>query len=84
MVELKGVTKRWRVAFGKALLLNPKVFLFDDTLSGLAPKDNASSLRIDMGKELSDVLRRFGATAIYATCDQDADMTSLADRIISM
>jgi multiple sugar transport system ATP-binding protein len=71
--------QQWLVAFGRAVVWIPKVFLFDDPLSGLDVKTRAY-----MGKELSETLRRFNAATIYATCDQDEAMISLADRVVVM
>ena len=68
--------QRQRVAIGRAIVRNPKVFLFDEPLSNLD-----ASLRTKMRVELATLHRRLGATMIYVTHDQVEAMT-LADKIV--
>ncbi len=68
--------QRQRVAMGRAIVRNPKVFLFDEPLSNLD-----ASLRVQMRTELSRLHKRLGSTMIYVTHDQVEAMT-LADRIV--
>jgi len=70
--------QRQRVAVGRAIVRNPKVFLFDEPLSNLDAK-----LRVQMRAELSDLHRRLDATMIYVTHDQVEAMT-MADKIVVM
>jgi multiple sugar transport system ATP-binding protein len=70
--------QRQRVAVGRAMVRNPKVFLFDEPLSNLDAK-----LRGSMRRELKLLHRRLGATTIYVTHDQIEALT-LADRIVVM
>jgi lactose/L-arabinose transport system ATP-binding protein len=65
-----------RVAIGRAIVRNPKVFLFDEPLSSLD-----ADLRTSMRLEIAKLHRRLGATMIYVTHDQTEAMT-LADRIV--
>ena len=67
--------QRQRVAIGRAIVRQPKVFLFDEPLSNLD-----AELRVQMRLELTRLHRRLGATMIYVTHDQVEAMT-LADRI---
>ncbi|MFC0267733.1 ABC transporter ATP-binding protein [Kushneria aurantia] len=67
--------QRQRVAIGRAIVRQPKVFLFDEPLSNLD-----AELRVQMRLELARLHRRIGATMIYVTHDQVEAMT-LADRI---
>jgi multiple sugar transport system ATP-binding protein len=73
--ELSG-GQRQRVAMGRAIVRDPKAFLFDEPLSNLDAK-----LRIQMRSELAKLHRRLGRTIIYVTHDQIEAMT-LADRIV--
>ena len=73
--ELSG-GQRQRVATGRAIVRNPKVFLFDEPLSNLDAK-----LRVQMRSEIRDLQRRLGVTSIYVTHDQVEAMT-MADRIV--
>ena len=73
--ELSG-GQRQRVAMGRAIVRDPKVFLFDEPLSNLDAK-----LRVDMRSEIKRLHRRLGATMVYVTHDQVEAMT-LADRIV--
>ena len=68
--------QRQRVAIGRAIVRNPKVFLFDEPLSNLD-----AALRADMRIELTDLHDKIKATMIYVTHDQVEAMT-LADRIV--
>jgi multiple sugar transport system ATP-binding protein len=70
--------QRQRVAVGRAIVRNPKVFLFDEPLSNLDAK-----LRVQMRVELSDLLLRLNATIIYVTHDQVEAMT-MASKIVVM
>ncbi|MEL4069854.1 sn-glycerol-3-phosphate ABC transporter ATP-binding protein UgpC [Ochrobactrum sp. GPK 3] len=70
--------QRQRVAMGRAMIREPKVFLFDEPLSNLDAK-----LRIAMRSEIRRLHRKLGATSIFVTHDQHEAMT-LADRIIVM
>ena len=67
--------QRQRVALGRAIVRNPKVFLFDEPLSNLDAK-----LRVQMRIEISSLQKRLGVTTIYVTHDQIEAMT-MADRI---
>ena len=70
--------QRQRVAVGRAIVRNPKVFLFDEPLSNLDAK-----LRVQMRAELSDLHIRLNATMIYVTHDQVEAMT-MANKIVVM
>ncbi|MBK6293155.1 MAG: sn-glycerol-3-phosphate ABC transporter ATP-binding protein UgpC [Rhodoferax sp.] len=67
--------QRQRVAIGRAIVRQPKVFLFDEPLSNLD-----AQLRSEMRTEIKKLHQRLGATIIYVTHDQVEAMT-LADRI---
>lgn len=73
--ELSG-GQRQRVAIGRALVRNPKVFLFDEPLSNLD-----AALRVQMRIELASLHDSLQATMIYVTHDQVEAMT-LADKIV--
>ncbi len=73
--ELSG-GQRQRVAIGRAIVRNPRVFLFDEPLSNLD-----AALRVRMRLELTRLHRQLGATMIYVTHDQVEAMT-MADRIV--
>ena len=73
--ELSG-GQRQRVAMGRAIVRNPKVFLFDEPLSNLDAK-----LRVDMRAEIKALHQRLRTTSIYVTHDQVEAMT-MADRIV--
>ena len=75
--ELSG-GQRQRVAMGRAIVREPKVFLFDEPLSNLDAK-----LRVQMRAELALLHQRLSVTTIYVTHDQTEAMT-LADRIVLM
>jgi multiple sugar transport system ATP-binding protein len=75
--ELSG-GQRQRVAIGRAIVRNPKVFLFDEPLSNLD-----ASLRVATRVEIAKIHRKVDATTIYVTHDQIEAMT-LADRIVVM
>jgi multiple sugar transport system ATP-binding protein len=68
--------QRQRVAVGRAIVRNPKVFLFDEPLSNLDAK-----LRVQMRAELSRLHHDLKATMIYVTHDQVEAMT-MADKIV--
>ncbi len=68
--------QRQRVAMGRAIVRDPKAFLFDEPLSNLDAK-----LRVEMRGEIRLLQRRLGTTAIYVTHDQLEAMT-LADRLV--
>ncbi len=70
--------QRQRVAVGRAIVRNPKVFLFDEPLSNLDAK-----LRVQMRAEISDLHHRLDATMIYVTHDQIEAMT-MSDKIVVM
>ena len=73
--ELSG-GQRQRVAIGRAIVRNPKVFLFDEPLSNLD-----AALRGQTRVEIARLHRELGATTIYVTHDQVEAMT-LADRVV--
>jgi ABC-type sugar transport system ATPase subunit len=73
--ELSG-GQRQRVAMGRAIVRDPKLFLFDEPLSNLDAK-----LRVQMRTELKRLRDRLRATTLYVTHDQVEAMT-LADRIV--
>jgi len=73
--ELSG-GQRQRVAIGRAVVRQPKLFLFDEPLSNLD-----AALRMNTRIEISDLHRSLGATIIYVTHDQTEAMT-LADKIV--
>ena len=75
--ELSG-GQRQRVAMGRAIVREPKVFLFDEPLSNLDAK-----LRVQMREELQSLHRRLGTTTLYVTHDQVEAMT-LAHRMLVM
>lgn len=68
--------QRQRVAIGRAIIRNPKVFLFDEPLSNLD-----AALRTQMRMELTDLHAEIGATMIYVTHDQIEAMT-MANKIV--
>jgi len=68
--------QRQRVAMGRAIVRDPKVFLFDEPLSNLDAK-----LRVQMRTEIKRLRERLQTTTIYVTHDQVEAMT-LADRIV--
>ena len=70
--------QRQRVAMGRALVREPKVFLFDEPLSNLDAK-----LRVQMRLEIKELQNKLGITALYVTHDQVEAMT-MADRMIVM
>jgi sn-glycerol 3-phosphate transport system ATP-binding protein len=70
--------QRQRVAMGRAMIREPKVFLFDEPLSNLDAK-----LRVQMRSEIRKLHRRLSATSIFVTHDQVEAMT-LADRLVVM
>ncbi|MDP2172218.1 MAG: sn-glycerol-3-phosphate ABC transporter ATP-binding protein UgpC [Candidatus Cloacimonadaceae bacterium] len=70
--------QRQRVALGRAIVRNPKVFLFDEPLSNLDAK-----LRVQMRAEIIKLHHKLANTMIYVTHDQVEAMT-MADRIVVM
>jgi multiple sugar transport system ATP-binding protein len=70
--------QRQRVAMGRALVRQPKIFLFDEPLSNLDAK-----LRVEMRTEIKKLHQRLGATIVYVTHDQIEAMT-MATRIAIM
>ena len=70
--------QRQRVAMGRAIVRDPKVFLFDEPLSNLDAK-----LRVQMRAEIKELHQRLGTTTIYVTHDQVEAMT-MADVIVVM
>lgn len=75
--ELSG-GQRQRVALGRAIVRQPKVFLFDEPLSNLDAK-----LRVQMRTEISKLHKKLKTTMIYVTHDQIEAMT-MGDRIVIM
>ncbi len=75
--ELSG-GQRQRVAMGRAIVRDPKVFLFDEPLSNLDAK-----LRVAMRGEIKALHQRLKTTTVYVTHDQVEAMT-MADRIVVM
>jgi multiple sugar transport system ATP-binding protein len=70
--------QRQRVAIGRAIVRQPRVFLFDEPLSNLDAK-----LRVQMRREIARIRRELSATIVYVTHDQVEAMT-LGDRIVVM
>src|SRR3954463_5387917 len=70
--------QRQRVAVGRAIVRQPKVFLFDEPLSNLDAK-----MRVQMRTEITKLHQRLQATMIYVTHDQIEAMT-MGDRIVVM
>ena len=68
--------QRQRVAIGRAIVREPKAFLFDEPLSNLD-----AALRVNMRLEISELHHQLGTTMIYVTHDQVEAMT-MADRIV--
>lgn len=75
--ELSGGQQQ-RVALGRAIVREPRVFLFDEPLSNLDAK-----LRVQMRTELNRLHKTIGKTSIYVTHDQAEAMT-LSDRVVVM
>ena len=73
--ELSG-GQRQRVAIGRAIVREPKAFLFDEPLSNLD-----AALRVQMRLEIAELHKQLGATMVYVTHDQVEAMT-LADKIV--
>ena len=73
--ELSG-GQRQRVAMGRAIIREPKAFLFDEPLSNLD-----ASLRVRMRKEIRALHDRIGSTSVYVTHDQIEAMT-MADHVV--
>ena len=70
--------QRQRVAMGRAIVREPKAFLFDEPLSNLDAK-----LRVQMRAEIKRLQRRLGVTSLFVTHDQVEAMT-LGDRLVVM
>jgi len=70
--------QRQRVALGRAIVRDPKLFLFDEPLSNLDAK-----LRVTMRAEIKRLQRRLGVTSLFVTHDQVEAMT-LGDRLVVM
>jgi multiple sugar transport system ATP-binding protein len=70
--------QRQRVAMGRAIVRDPKVFLFDEPLSNLDAK-----LRVQMRAEIKELHQRLRTTTVYVTHDQIEAMT-MADKIVVM
>ncbi|MGE3182702.1 MAG: ABC transporter ATP-binding protein [Phycisphaerae bacterium] len=70
--------QRQRVAVGRAIVRNPKAYLFDEPLSNLDAK-----LRVQMRSELKRLHRQVQTTTVYVTHDQEEAMT-LGDRVVVM
>ncbi|MER9870761.1 sn-glycerol-3-phosphate ABC transporter ATP-binding protein UgpC [Mesorhizobium sp. M0136] len=70
--------QRQRVAMGRAIVRDPKVFLFDEPLSNLDAK-----LRVHMRAEIKALHQQLKTTSVYVTHDQTEAMT-MADRIVVM
>ena len=70
--------QRQRVAMARAIIREPKVFLFDEPLSNLDAK-----LRVQMRHEIRRIHNRIGTTSVFVTHDQHEGMT-LADRMVIM
>ncbi len=70
--------QRQRVAMGRAIVRDPKVFLFDEPLSNLDAK-----LRVHMRTEIKSLHQQLKTTSVYVTHDQVEAMT-MADRIVVM
>ncbi|WP_424813624.1 sn-glycerol-3-phosphate ABC transporter ATP-binding protein UgpC [Roseococcus sp. YIM B11640] len=75
--ELSG-GQRQRVAMGRAIVREPKLFLFDEPLSNLDAK-----LRVELRAEIRRLQRRLGVTSLFVTHDQVEAMT-LGDRLVVM
>ncbi|HWA74934.1 MAG TPA: sn-glycerol-3-phosphate ABC transporter ATP-binding protein UgpC [Polyangiaceae bacterium] len=70
--------QRQRVALGRAIVRDPKCFLFDEPLSNLDAK-----LRVEMRAEIKHLHMSLNATTVYVTHDQEEAMT-LGDRVVVM
>ena len=70
--------QRQRVAMGRAIVREPKLFLFDEPLSNLDAK-----LRVQMRAEIRQLQKRLGVTSLFVTHDQVEAMT-LGDRLVVM
>ncbi|HEV8244309.1 MAG TPA: sn-glycerol-3-phosphate ABC transporter ATP-binding protein UgpC, partial [Polyangiaceae bacterium] len=70
--------QRQRVAVGRAIVRDPKCFLFDEPLSNLDAK-----LRVEMRAEIKQIHMNLNATTVYVTHDQEEAMT-LGDRVVVM
>src|SRR5205807_10613060 len=70
--------QRQRVALGRAIVRDPKCFLFDEPLSNLDAK-----LRVEMRAEIKQLHLELGSTTVYVTHDQEEAIT-LGDRVVVM
>jgi multiple sugar transport system ATP-binding protein len=70
--------QRQRVALGRAIVRDPKCFLFDEPLSNLDAK-----LRVEMRAEIKQLQQNLASTTVYVTHDQEEAMT-LGDRVVVM
>ncbi|MCM3444874.1 ABC transporter ATP-binding protein, partial [Metabacillus halosaccharovorans] len=70
--------QRQRVAIGRAIVRNPRVFMFDEPLSNLD-----AELRVDMRLHIARLHQELKTTMVYVTHDQVEAMT-LADKIVVM
>jgi multiple sugar transport system ATP-binding protein len=70
--------QRQRVALGRAIVRDPRVFLFDEPLSNLDAK-----LRVEMRAEIKRLHLDLGSTTVYVTHDQEEAIT-LGDRVVVM
>ena len=70
--------QRQRVAVGRAIVRQPKAYLFDEPLSNLDAK-----LRVEMRAEIKKIHRQVNTTTVYVTHDQEEAMT-LGDRVVVM
>ncbi len=78
ILDITELLTRQRVAMGRAIVRNPKVFLFDEPLSNLDAK-----LRVQMRTEIKKIHQKVTTTTVYVTHDQVEAMT-LADRVVIM
>ena len=69
--------QRQRVAMGRALVRDPKIFLFDEPLSNLDAK-----LRVEMRREIKKLHKRLKTTIVYVTHDQTEAMTLANDIVV--
>ena len=70
--------QRQRVAMGRALVRNPKIFLFDEPLSNLDAK-----LRRQVREDIREIQQKLGVTTIYVTHDQE-EALAISDKVIVM
>ena len=81
MVGEKGLTlsggQRQRVAIGRAIVREPRMFLFDEPLSNLD-----AALRVEMRVELAKIKAQLNTTVIYVTHDQSEALTMVAAQVM--